>query len=475
MCRTRIVCTLGPATSTEGVLQGLIEAGMDVARINCSHGDHAAHGRSIQMVRQIAQAQRKVIAILLDLQGPRLRVGELATGQVVLRPGQEFTLTARSVPGDDREVFVHYPDLSKDVVPGNRILIDDGLLELSVLWAQGQDVRCRVVTGGILRPHKGMNLPSVQLSTPSLTDKDKEDTLFGIEQNVDYIALSFVRQAADVASLKGFLGQHGASIPVVAKIEKPEAVEAFGEILKEADGIMVARGDLGVEMAAEQVPLIQKSIIARCRQAGKPVITATQMLDSMIRNPRPTRAESSDVANAILDGTDAVMLSGETAAGAYPVEAARTMARIAQAAEEALPYQEMVSRASQAPATNVTDAIGQATCEIAYELGAGAIITATESGYTARMVAKHRPKTPIIGVTSNPATQKRLALVWGVHSLLAPRCRTTDEMFECAVQTSLQAGLISPGSLVVITAGVPVGSAGRTNLLKVHLVGERGM
>ncbi len=467
MPRTKIVCTLGPVSQSEEVLREMIRAGMDVARVNFSHGDRETHVRSIALVRRLAEEEGKVVAVMQDLQGPRVRVGEIKGGKVMLKEGRDFTLTTRQVLGDEREVTVLYPRLPQEVRTGDHILLDDGLLDLEVVGATDTDVCCRVVTGGVLRSRKGITLPHSPLSLPSLTDKDKEDLLVGVENEVDYIALSFVRCAEDILELKKLLAKHGAQIPVIAKIEKREAVANFDEILSVSDGAMVARGDLGVETPAEMVPIYQKMIIKKCNQVGKPVITATQMLDSMIHHPRPTRAEASDVANAILDGTDALMLSGETAVGKYPVESVRIMAKIATTTERELPLKGWF--VSEHPST-LTDAIGRATCEMAAELSAKAIITPTTSGYTARMVAKYRPVIPIIAPTPVPETRRRLALVWGVYSLLVRKFTTTDEMIATTVQAALDEGLVKKGDLVVITAGVPMGGPGRTNMIKVHLV-----
>ena len=469
MRRTKIVCTLGPASQSEETLREMIRAGMDVARINFSHGDHETHARNIALVRRLAQEEGRVLAVMGDLQGPKLRVGEIAA-QVTLREGEDFNLTTRSVPGDDREVNFPHPEVMGDVRPGDRVLLDDGLLELEVLETTPTDIRCRVVTGGPLKSHKGVSLLGVSLNLPSLTEKDREDAAFAIQQGVDYLALSFVRRAEDVSQLRDLLEQNQAPIPIIAKIEKREAVEAFEEIMEISDGAMVARGDLGVEAPAEEVPIYQKRIIRLANEVGKPVITATQMLSSMMENPRPTRAEASDVANAILDGTDAIMLSGETAVGKYPVEAVRMMAKIALTTERILPYEEWVHEAVLEPSLTPTDAISQATCEIAFELSAKAIISSTISDYTARMVAKHRPVTPIIAITPSPETQRRLALVWGVYPLLVSEFAHTDQMIETAVQAALDEGMIEKGDTVVITAGVPLGGAGHTNMLKVHVV-----
>ena len=469
MRRTKIVCTLGPASQSEETLREMIRAGMDVARVNFSHGDHEIHARNIALVRRLAQEEGRVLAVMGDLQGPKLRVGEI-TAEVTLREGEDFNLTTRPVPGDDREVNFPHPEVIGDVRSGDRVLLDDGLLELEVLETTPTDIRSRVVTGGPLESHKGVSLLGVTLNLPSLTDKDREDAAFAIQQKVDYLALSFVRRAEDVSQLRDLLEQNQTSIPIIAKIEKREAVEAFEEIMEISDGAMVARGDLGVEAPAEEVPIYQKRIIRLANEVGKPVITATQMLSSMMDNPRPTRAEASDVANAILDGTDAVMLSGETAVGKYPVEAVRMMAKIALTTERTLPYKELLREAVLEPFCTPTDAISQATCEIALELAAKAIISSTMSGHTARMVAKHRPATQIVAVTPSLETQRRLALVWGVYPLLVSEFAHTDQMIETAVQAALDEGLIEKGDIVVITAGVPLGGPGRTNMLKVHVV-----
>jgi len=469
MRRTKIVCTLGPASQSEETLREMVRAGMDVARINFSYGDHQTHARNIALVRRLAREAGRVLAVMGDLQGPKLRVGEIAT-PVTLREGQDFNLTTRPVPGDDQEVNLPHPEVMGDVRPGDRVLLDDGLLELRVLETTPTDLRCRVIIGGPLTSRKGVSLPGVSLSLPSLTEKDREDAAFAIQQGVDYLALSFVRRAEDVSRLRDLLRQHRASIPIIAKIEKREAVEAFEGVMEASDGAMVARGDLGVETPAEEVPIYQKRIIRLANEVGKPVITATQMLNSMMDNPRPTRAEASDVANAILDGTDAVMLSGETAVGKYPVETVGMMARIALTTERMIPHQERVHEAFLEPSFTPTDAISQATCEIAWELSAKAIISSTMSGHTARMVAKHRPATPIIAVTPSPETQRRLALVWGVCPLLVSEFAHTDQMIETAVQAVLKEGMVEKGDTVVITAGVPLGGPGRTNMLKVHVV-----
>jgi pyruvate kinase len=472
MPRTKIVCTLGPASESEDVLREMIRAGMDVARLNFSHGDHPAHARRLALVRRLAQEEGKEVAVIQDLQGPRLRAGAIAAGSTMLREGERFTLTTRQVPGDEREVTAPYSHLPQDVRPGDRLLLDDGLLELKVEEVTDTDVVCRVVVGGVLRERKGVSLPGVTLSLPSLTEKDHNDLAFGLAQGVDYVALSFVRRASDIEELRALMAARGLLVPIIAKIEKGEAIDDFDDILAVSDGVMVARGDLGVEMPAEEVPLYQKMIIRKANAVGKPVVTATQMLQSMMDNPRPTRAEASDVANAILDGTDAVMLSGETAVGKYPLEAVRTMARIAVTTEQNFPYEEWLRMAFTEAVTSVTEAISLATCEIACELGAQAIIASTSSGATARAVARHRPTTPIIAITPNEAVQRRLALVWGVHPLLVPRFASTDEMITTAMKACQEAGLVKTGDRLVITAGVPMFVPGRTNMLQVRVVGE---
>jgi pyruvate kinase len=445
---------------------------MDVARLNFSHGTLESHAALIATVRKVSAEEGKVVAILQDLQGPRIRVGEVEGGSATLLPGSRFVLTTREVPGSAEEATIHGAPLPQDVRSGDRILLDDGALELAVQSTTDTDVVCRVVGGGVLKPHKGLNVPGRTLTVPTITDKDIQDLAFGIEQGVDYVALSFVRSADDVHRLRDLIAERGASTPIMSKIEKHEAIGAFDEILEASDAIMVARGDLGIEVPAEQVPLHQKMIIARCRAAGKPVVTATQMLDSMIRNPRPTRAEVNDVANAILDGTDATMLSGESAAGAYPVEAVATKARIAETADEALPYSALARAAAEARAHSAADAIGQAACEMALELGAKAIVAFTASGYTARTVARHRPPSRIVAVTPSELSLRRMAVVWGVEPLLAPEVHTTDEMLRRVVSLVTEHGYAAEGDLVIITAGLPIPSRGRTNLLKLHVMGD---
>lgn len=478
MCRTKIVCTLGPASSEEAILRGLMQAGMDVARVNFSHGDHETHAQTIRLLRCLATQENKLVAIMADLQGPKLRVGDIAEGQINLKRGDEFRLTTRPVPGSSEAVHLPHPEIVRDLSVGQHVLLDDGQIELELVGKTGTDLVCRVVTGGSLSPHKGVNLPGARLRISSLTEKDRKDALFAADQGVDFMALSFVRRPADVLELRQFLQSQNADLPIIAKIEKPEALQVFDEILDVSDGVMVARGDLGVETPPEEVPFHQKEIIQAANCAGKPVITATQMLQSMIEHPHPTRAEASDVANAILDGTDAVMLSGETAVGAYPVEAVHTMRKIAANAEEHLPHDRwayfLTTGADRTRLYPSTEAISQATVEVALAVGAKAIVTSTMSGATARMVARHRPSMSVIAATPNRQTLHRLALVWGVQPVSVEGFDNTDEMIQLTVEVACQAGIVSWGDVIVITAGIPFGGRGRTNFLKVHTVGELG-
>ncbi len=472
MPRTKIVCTLGPASEDEETLRRMIRAGMTVARLNLSHDSQEAHARRAQLARRIAREEGTVVAVLQDLQGPKLRVGPIEGGKVSLQAGQRFTLTIEEVVGNSQRVTAPYPGLPADVKPGDRILLDDGQIELRVLKTTRTAVETEVVTDAVLAEGKGVSLPGVDISLPSLTAKDQADLAFGIEQQVDYVALSFVRRAQDILDLRDLMAAMGAKIPIIAKIEKPEAIANFDQILEVSDGVMVARGDLGVEMPAEEVPIYQKMIIRKANEVAKPVITATQMLDSMIRNPRPTRAEASDVANAIFDGTDALMLSGETAIGSYPVEAVRTMAAIAETTERHLPHEKWLGHSVETHAESVTQAISLAVAEIACKVDAAAIVASTASGTTARAVARYRPRVPIIAVTPNVRTQCRLALVWGVQPLLIQRTRTSDEMMSAAIEAAQAANLVKEGDLLVMTAGVPVGIPGRTNMLQIRRVGE---
>ena len=478
MGRTKIVCTLGPATADESSMRGLMQAGMDVARVNFSHGDHTTHAKTISLLRRLAEQEGKLLAIMADLQGPKLRVGEIEGGAVCIETGANLALTTRPVPGSAQAVHLPHPEIVRDLGVGQRVLLDDGQIELTVIEKTDIDLICRVENGGALSSHKGVNLPGAKLQISSLTPKDRTDALFAAEQGVDLMALSFVRRSADVLELRQFLQAHGADLPIIAKIEKPEALQVFDDILEISDGVMVARGDLGVETPPEEVPFHQKRIILASNCAGKPVITATQMLQSMIEHSKPTRAEASDVANAILDGTDAVMLSGETAVGAHPIEAVRTMQRIAENAEEHLPQDRWAHllKTHEVKRGNfpATEAISQATVQVALAVGAKAIVTTTMSGMTARMVARHRPSMPVIATTPNLQTLRSLALVWGVQPVLVEGFEHTDEMIHMTVEAAVRAGIVSGGDVIVVTAGIPFGGRGKTNFLKVHTVGELG-
>lgn len=471
MRKTKIVCTIGPSSESLENTKKLIMAGMNVARLNFSHGDFEEHGNRIKNIRQACDELNKTVAILLDTKGPEIRTGKLEVEPIELVQNEYVTLTTEEILGDKNRLSVTYKELPQDVAVGSTILIDDGLIGLTVVEIQGTEIRCRVVNGGTIKSKKGVNVPGVAISLPGITEKDANDIIFGIEQGVDFIAASFVRKASDVLEIRELLKKHnGEHIQIISKIENQQGVDNLDEILEVSDGLMVARGDLGVEIPAEEVPLVQKRMIEKCNLAGKPVITATQMLDSMQRNPRPTRAEASDVANAIFDGTDAIMLSGETAAGKYPVESVLTMSRIAEKAESALNYREMFLKQRIAQETSVTEAISQSVAISALDLNAKAIISSTESGQTARMVSKYRPEAPIIAVTTQDRALRRLALTWGVTPVKGELATSTDEMFDYALQGGVRSGLVKEGDLVVITAGVPLGRSGSTNLLKVDYI-----
>ncbi|WP_195571868.1 pyruvate kinase [Paenibacillus sp. 1001270B_150601_E10] len=472
MRKTKIVCTIGPASESLEKLKQLITAGMNVARLNFSHGDYEEHGARITNIRQAATELNKTVAILLDTKGPEIRTGKLAVEPIELVQDEFITLTTEEILGDKDRISVTYRELPSDVQVGSTILIDDGLIGLTVVEIQGTEIKCKIVNGGTIKSKKGVNVPGVSISLPGITEKDANDIRFGIEQGVDFIAASFVRKASDVLEIRKLLEEHNAKIQIISKIENQEGVDNLDSILEVSDGLMVARGDLGVEIPAEEVPLAQKLMIEKCNLVGKPVITATQMLDSMQRNPRPTRAEASDVANAIFDGTDAIMLSGETAAGKYPVESVLTMSRIAERTESALEYREIFTKQSLKQQTTVTDAISQAVANTALDLDAKAIISSTQTGYTARMVAKYRPKAPIIAVTASEDVMRGLSLTWGVVPVKGEQANSTDEMFEVAIKGGKQTGSVNDGDVVVITAGVPVGCAGSTNLVKVDVVGK---
>jgi pyruvate kinase len=471
--RTKIVATVGPASESEAMLLALMEAGADVFRLNFSHGDQASKVVLIQRIRELSRRRQRAVAILGDLQGPKIRTGLMEGGALELVAGEEVTITTREVWGADRLIPTTFRELPRDVRYGDQILLDDGLMELEVLEVAGEDVHCRVLVGGVLKDRKGINLPGTAVSAPALTDKDREDLAFCVSEGVDWVALSFVRSVADVLELKDLIFQKKGDLKVIAKIEKPQAVDDFDAILEAADGIMVARGDLGVEMSPEKVPLIQKMIIRKCNEAGKPVITATQMLESMIEHPRPTRAETSDVANAILDGTDAVMLSAETASGKYPVEAVSLMVRVARDVEGDPVLKEKVFH----PIPEVlgyrrlSEAISQAACRVAENVGAAAILAFTQTGSTAAMVAKYRPVLPIYAVTPSQSVRRRLALYAGVRSLRVDIEGDTEAQIRSVEEAVLAATDLKKGDVVVITMGSPVSAPGTTNLMKVHRLG----
>lgn len=473
MPRTKIVATIGPASESEDTLRQMILGGLNVARLNMSHGSHADHGRRIERIRRVAGDLGQVVAILADLQGPKLRIGKLDGDAAELVVGATFTLTTQTIVGNHTIATAPYPELPHDAKPGDRILLADGNLELRVTNTTPTTVETVVVHGGTLRSNQGVNLPGVTTSLQSLTERDRDDLRFVIEQGVDYIALSFVRHPRDIQELRYAILQHGVRIPIVAKIEKVEALDNIDAIIAAADAVMVARGDLGVEMPAERVPVSQKLIIRKARLAARPVITATQMLESMIQNPRPTRAEASDVANAILDGTDAVMLSAETAIGKFPVLAVQMMCRIAEVTETTLDWRSHIHAALGIKATSITEGISQATVQLAYDLDAAVILAATASGGTAMAVARWRPETPILGVTFKPEVGRRLALVWGVHPLTIVPCESTEDMLREAMAGAIAAGYLKPGETVVMTAGLPLGTPGSTNSIRVMVAPER--
>lgn len=475
MRKTKIVCTIGPASESIETLVQLIRAGMNVARLNFSHGNHKEHQARIKNIRKAAEITNQTVGILLDTKGPEIRTGVLEKEEIMLEVDQTLRLSMEEMVGNENKISVSYPGLIDDVEIGATILLDDGLIALKVVEKEMEtkEIVTVVKNAGVLKSKKGVNIPNVRINLPGMTEKDAQDIQFGIEEDIDFIAASFVRRAKDVLEIRKVLEKHGAShIQIIPKIENREGVDNIQEILEVSDGVMVARGDLGVEIPAEEVPLVQKELIQKCNEQAKPVITATQMLDSMQRNPRPTRAEASDVANAIFDGTDAIMLSGETAAGKYPVEAVETMDKIARRVEGALPYKQMLNNRTKTTLPTITDAISQSVSHTAYNLKARAIITATESGHTARMISKYRPQSPIIAVTSHPPVLRRLSLLWGVYGTLGQKVDTTDELLDSAVEESLRTNMVTYGDLVVITAGVPINEIGTTNLIKVHVVGD---
>jgi pyruvate kinase len=473
MKRTKIICTLGPSTDNEETLRKMLLAGMNVARLNFSHQNHESHKIRADMLKKVSAELCLPVPLILDTKGPEVRLGLFKSKSVELVTGQTFILTSDEIEGDEHRATVTFKDLPSDVKAGTHILLDDGLIDLVVENTTDKDIICTVLNPGTVSDNKGINVPGVRLSMPFLSEKDKSDLLFGIEEDFDFVAASFTRCAADILEIRSILENNGgASIKIIAKIENADGVENLDEILKVADGIMVARGDMGVEIPLERIPKLQKMLIKKAYNAGKIVITATQMLESMIKNPRPTRAEITDVANAIYDGTSAIMLSGETAAGLYPLETVVTMTRIAQSTEADIDYKHRFSRRENIEAPNVTNAISHATCMTAHDLGAAGIITVTKSGQTARNISKFRPACQIISCTPDVKVYRQLNLSWGIMPLLVEEVMNTEELFDNCVRKATQENLVHSGELVVITAGVPLKVSGTTNLLKVHIVGD---
>ncbi len=472
MRKTKIICTLGPSTEDENVLRELIFAGMDVARINMSHGTHEEHRLKIEKVKKLRQELDLPVAILLDTKGPEIRTGNFSE-KVVLKTGQKFTLTTIPCDGNQEHCSITFTGLPSDVRIGTKILIDDGLIEMEVQSKTETEIECLVLNGGTVSSHKGINVPDITLSLPFLSESDKKDLLFGIEQDVDFVAASFTRCADDINEMSNFLEENGGGeIRIIAKIENKDGVNNIDDIVRVSDGIMVARGDLGVEIPLAEIPIIQKMLIRKTRNSDKPVITATQMLDSMIKNPRPTRAEATDVANAIYDGTSVIMLSGETAAGAYPIEAVKTMANIAVETEKNINYIDRFNKLDMHERPDVTSAISHATCTTAHDLGAAAIITVSKSGSTSRMLSKYRPECPIISGTPSEKVWRQTNMSWGVCPIMIEEKDNTDELIDHVIDAAQKKGLLKNGDLVVLTAGVPLGVSGTTNLMKVHLVGN---
>lgn len=473
--RTKIVCTLGPSSNTLEDIENLYRAGMNVVRINFSHGSHEDHKQTIGYVREVAKKHQYSLPVLMDLQGPKIRVGNMKDGGQFVETGSVVKITSEEVEGTSEVIPIDYPNLAEDAVEGNQILIDDGLLEMKIIKKNQSELIAEVVVGGILKSRKGVNLPDVEISMASLTEKDIRDLEFGLDVGVDFVAMSFVRSARDVQEVISRIRAKNSNAAIIAKIEKPEAVDVIDEIIEEADGIMVARGDLGIEIPSEQVPLVQKKIIERCRMAGKPVITATQMLDSMINNPRATRAESSDVANAVVDGTDAVMLSGETAAGKYPVEAVKTMVKIIKSVEENAPsiYYNLNYRKPDWKEKQVIESLAYSCVTIADNVDAKAISTITHSGNTARRIAKFRPKVPVVAFTESQIVRRQLNLVWGVSSVRLDEIFDTDMSVKMMEDYLLEHNLVTSGERVIIATGIPLAKRGRTNMIKVSTIEDQ--
>ena len=472
MRKTKIICTLGPSTDKDGVLRELIANGMNVARFNFSHGSHEEHKGRLDLLKSLREELGKPVAALLDTKGPEIRLKDFKNGTEMLEAGQAFTLTTRDVEGTKEICSITYKDLPQDVAPGGTIMLDDGLIKLQIQTVNDTDIVCTVLNNGKIKNKKGVNVPGVHLSMPYMSQRDKDDIIFGIEQGFDFIAASFVRTAQDVYEIRNLLNEYDSNIRIIAKIENREGVNNIDSILAAADAVMVARGDLGVEIDFTELPGIQKTIIDRSFSFGKPIVTATQMLDSMIVNPRPTRAEISDVANAIYDGTSAIMLSGETAAGAYPVEALKTMSAIAERTEQEGHYLRGRLMEPNTGKISVSDATAHAACLTAKDVNAAAIVTVSESGTTARLLSKYRPQQPIIACVMKEQVQRQLSLSWGITSLMMPLAHSTDELIEMSTALAKENGFLHDGELAVVTAGVPVGISGTTNMIKIHMVGN---
>ena len=472
MRKTKIICTLGPSTDKDGVLRELIANGMNVARFNFSHGSHEEHKGRLDLLKSLREELGKPVAALLDTKGPEIRLKDFKNGTEMLEAGQTFTLTTRDVEGTKEICSITYKDLPQDVAPGGTIMLDDGLIKLQIQTVNDTDIVCTVLNNGKIKNKKGVNVPGVHLSMPYMSQRDKDDIIFGIEQGFDFIAASFVRTAQDVYEIRNLLNEYDSNIRIIAKIENREGVNNIDSILAAADAVMVARGDLGVEIDFTELPGIQKNIIERSFSFGKPIVTATQMLDSMIVNPRPTRAEISDVANAIYDGTSAIMLSGETAAGAYPVEALKTMSAIAERTEQEGFHLRSRTMDSNPGKISVSDATAHAACLTARDVNAAAIVTVSESGTTARLLSKYRPQQPIIACVMKEQVQRQLSLSWGITSLMMPLAHSTDELIEMSTALAKENGFLHNGELAVVTAGVPVGISGTTNMIKIHMVGN---
>ncbi len=469
--KTKIICTLGPSTDNPEIIEKMVKAGMNVARLNFSHGTHEEQLKRINMVKEVRQRLNCPLAILLDTKGPEIRIGMFKDGFAMLNAGQKFTLVCDEIQGDNQRVSVSHKKISSILKSGDTILIDDGLIELNVEEFDGKDVVCRVINGGKISNKKSINLPGVKLDMPYMTERDREDLLFGIKADVDYVAASFIRNADDVKCVRSLLDENGGKdIKLISKIENNEGVENIDEILAESNGIMIARGDMGVEISFERLPAIQKSLIKKCYEAGKPVITATQMLESMVHSPRPTRAEVSDVANAIYDGTSAIMLSGETAAGMYPIESVETMSKIAEMTEKNIHYKKRFLAQQKIKNTSITDAVSHAACTMAIDLGAAAIVAVTTSGHTARMLSKFRPSCPIIAVIVDEKAYHQTSMTWGVVPVKNDMQETMDDMFESGMRKAITTRILKKDDMIVLTGGLPVGIAGTTNVVKVQIL-----